>query len=649
MSNSVQIINYRLLNFQSLTRFLLPIILFLGSLKAFGQITITYSVDISNYLASGAYVGPNGIRIGGNFATLNTNLPEWQPSAEQCAMQNLANNLWTISVSYPNSAIGSAQLFKFVNNDWGANEMMDGNNIGCFDESTQNRIFIIPNSDTSICFLWNECTTCTGPINCKSVTNSILQSAIIPTYTSDSCTSVKLDCKPSVFAYNWSYQWMKNGIIIPGANQSSYLAPPSQNNGIYSCTINCPETNLSVQSNSFAKEACFNDVSSQINYLLVQNVSTNGNNSTNKTIQVQFDLSWGNTWWDDINWDAAWVFMKYKTAAGEWKHAKINPTGFDKGQGSPSIIQPTADKLGAFIRLGLKGQGNFNAEGMQLQWNYGLDGLNSVNGLEVKVFAIEMVYQPQGDFSLFGDGSYGFYPEYVTAPGGNVALVNSRLSPVLSLYLENSGNLSNFRIKGDAGIDLNADGAIDNTTFPTGYNSFYIFKYEMSEQAYADFLNCLSPAQVTTVGIAGTSITQNQGQYFAAAPNRACKSATNQNLLAYADWSGLRPLSYFELNKAWNGPNPPNFDDGYCCGGNPADASGNRGKGYYGAKDLRGNVLEPFAGLQSTSFSGLNGDGILAIDGSSNQSAWLNLDIIWGEFILNDNFGQGFRLCRSAE
>ena len=47
------------------------------------------------------------------------------------------------------------------------------------------------------------------------------------------------------------------------------------------------------------------------NNMLVKNVTTTGNNATNKTIQVQFDMSWDNSWRDGINWDAAWVFMKY--------------------------------------------------------------------------------------------------------------------------------------------------------------------------------------------------------------------------------------------------------------------------------------------------------------------------------------------------
>jgi hypothetical protein len=517
----------------------------------------------------------------------------------------------------------------------------------------------------------------------------------------DFCSNRQFSATINQPGSGWSYQWKKDGQAISGANQSAYNSAPQTQNATYTCLASCPNNNASKESNSLAVPGCFGDSTSGINYLLVQNVTTTGNNAGNKTIQVQFDLSWGNTWWDDINWDAAWVFMKYKTASGEWKHAKINPSGYDHGQGSPNIIQPTADKMGAFIRLGLKGQGNFNAEGMQLQWNYGLDGLNSVNGLEVKVFATEMVYQPQGDFtistafrsSVASSGNYDENPNNIqdyklAAPGNNLPVINSRLGPNLS------GPGISMKIKGDAGFDLDSNGTIDVTNYPTGFYPFYIFKYEMSEQAFADFLNCLSPGQVSNLGIPGTSINLNQSQYFAASPNRACKGGNAQRLLSYADWSGLRPATFLELQKAYNGPNYPNnpFGFNYSTGsffylpkesamidfnnGAPLDANGNQGRGLYGAKDLIGNVWEPFIDLGSTTFLPINGNGSISTSGTHDQNGWFDNQLRWGNFtpynsepgpsnyypceifVLNGGgyyqvrqcYGEwGFRLCRSAE
>ena len=58
---------------------------------------------------------------------------------------------------------------------------------------------------------------------------------------------------------------------------------------------------------------------------------------------MQFDLSWDNSWRTSSgstnNWDAAWVFIKYRVASGPWQHAKLNATGNSKGTGLtiPSI------------------------------------------------------------------------------------------------------------------------------------------------------------------------------------------------------------------------------------------------------------------------------------------------------------------------
>jgi hypothetical protein len=41
-----------------------------------------------------------------------------------------------------------------------------------------------------------------------------------------------------------------------------------------------------------------------------------------------------------------------------------------------------------------------------------------------------------------------------------------------------------IKLKGNLGIDSNKDGIIDNLNYPTGFSSFYIMKYELSEQQY---------------------------------------------------------------------------------------------------------------------------------------------------------------------
>ena len=505
-----------------------------------------------------------------------------------------------------------------------------------------------------------------GPL-CSSLTEN--PSAVI-SGNSNGCSEQVLYCSTIPLTDGWEYQWLRNGVPISGETNSNYNATPSSTEGtMYSCVLTCPGTNSNVLASEFEVPACYSDTSSSINYLLVQNVTTTGN-IPGQSIQVQFDLNWGNTWKDDVNWDAVWVFMKYKDAQGLWKHAKISPTGYDHGQGTPNLIEPTADQMGAFVRLALEGQGNFNSEGMQLRWNYGADGLSSVSGLEVRVFAMEMVYHPEGGFSVRRDNpNDDYYSGFVTststylydlkAPGDKVVVVNNHLSPKVSMEGDT------LRIKGDAGMDYNADGVVDNTNYPTGYYPFYLFKYELSEQQYADFLNCLTPVQRGTLGVAGSTITEMDGDYYAANPNRVCTGANPDRLLAYADWSGLRPMSYLELQKAFNGPKNPdaqywfgNIDppawDGYNC--DYMMAGGDYGSGFYGAKSLWFFAYEPFMLTISNTFSRyVHGNGTLSSTGLSNTDSWLNDELHWGQYyngwcdydIIPDKYG--FRLTRSAE
>lgn len=425
------------------------------------------------------------------------------------------------------------------------------------------------------------------------------------------------------------------------------------------------------------------------NNMLVKNVTTTGNNATNKTIQVQFDMSWDNSWRDGINWDAAWVFMKFKDANGLWQHVQLNTTGFANGTGTANTIQVGSDKVGAFVYRSAAGTGTFGATTMQLQWNYGLSGLTNVTGLEVRVFAVEMVYVPQGEYNIAKGfyvipsnccGSNGFNGLF-NAPGNNFPVINTRLTPSLSY---SDGTTATIRIKGDAGIDTNNDGVVDNTIYPTGYKAFYSYKYEMSEQQYADFLNTLNATQITTIGVAGSSITLTNGQYFSSTPNKACGNSNANRLFAYADWSGLRPMTILEFNKASYGPLQPVYNgsccpimNGYSAGGvnsNPNGFSGNisanrilrdvgfsasagtnrgqSGASYYGIMDFTLNATEPVVKLNYFNFTTQNGNGVLGSTGVTDISSWIATGMLMFIDQWEQQYGSGsygFRYVRSAE
>lgn len=136
------------------------------------QVTVTYKVDITNYLSGGATIGANGIRVGGNFAdhggaVTAGNMVNWSPSDANSGMTDQGSNIWSIAVTYPATAIGATQLYKFVNNDWGTNEGTDPANTiatgGCgVDDGAGNinRTLVIPATSTEVCFVWDGCSAC---------------------------------------------------------------------------------------------------------------------------------------------------------------------------------------------------------------------------------------------------------------------------------------------------------------------------------------------------------------------------------------------------------------------------------------------------------------------------------------------------------
>ena len=170
-----------------------------------------------------------------------------------------------------------------------------------------------------------------------------------------------------------------------------------------------------------------------------QNISAGANNAANFAL-VQFDLSWENSWRLGYttgvnNWDAAWVFVKYRVHGGDWTHAYLNDAGHDDGSGTTLDIEAglltpgsafnatTNPALGCFFYRNAAGTGNISNSALQLRWNYGANGLNDNDLVEVKVYAIEMAYVPQGGFDA-GESS----PINPLAKEGSLASVTFQLT-----------------------------------------------------------------------------------------------------------------------------------------------------------------------------------------------------------------------------
>ncbi len=289
------------------------------------------------------------------------------------------------------------------------------------------------------------------------------------------------------------------------------------------------------------------------NNILVTNASISGQNTTTHTSKINFDVAWDNSWrtsTNENNYDAAWIFVKYrKNGTNDWRHATISATGNTPATGASFNI-PT-DGKGAFIYRSANGIGSVNYTANQLQWNYSVDGLLDNETVEISVFALEMVYVPSGSYVLGSGGT-----ETNTFKDG-VSTTPYRVAT--------AGSISTGTTTGTLNFNGSGTGTTIPATFPTGFNAFWIMKYECSQQQFADFLNHLDVARANALNFTGT-MTGTHPNLVPNSPDRAVTTVGFQTNAALADWSGLRPYSELEYEKACRGFNTPALPNEYAWG-----------------------------------------------------------------------------------
>jgi formylglycine-generating enzyme required for sulfatase activity len=418
------------------------------------------------------------------------------------------------------------------------------------------------------------------------------------------------------------------------------------------------------------------------NNITVSNLSLSNENRLENYTFVTFDLTWENSWrlnTGAANWDAAWVFVKYRIGNGEWQHANLHNTEHNVGTGTPATITTgllddntafdatTNPGMGVFVYRSSASFGTFTSTGIQLRWDYGADGITGANNIDVKVFAIEMVRVQAGAFNVGGGGGNNAFtsttintPDATTAPSGSGAL------------------------GGAAGGYPTGQTAPANASWPNGYNAFYCMKYEVTQQQYVDFLNTLTQTQANTrkynssawrYSITGSAV----GSYLTTLKYVACDMSWADGA-AYSDWSGLRPMTELEFEKACRGDQvavngeyawgtagiassayslsnagstsegiATNYSTtvgnaryantvGYITGpvrvGIFAANGSNTGRvsagaSYWGIMELSGNLFErivSIVNLMGRSFTGVHGDGLLDSNGNANPSNWPSFD-----------------------
>ena len=316
------------------------------------------------------------------------------------------------------------------------------------------------------------------------------------------------------------------------------------------------------------------------NNIQVSNVTLTGQDPVNNFTLVQFDLSWENSWRlgsGPSNWDAAWVFIKYRENGGPWQHAKLNyvdGTAASDGHTQPSgcTINTSSDQTGCFVYRDAVGSGNISWTGIQLKWDYGANGVDDESMIDIKVLAIEMVYIPQGSFPLGTRGATGsdetdqFYL-YIGGSGATQSYVFSEGQITIGnpntntsgLYYETTSSFNS----GDQQGPIPA-------AFPKGYAAFYVMKYEVSEEQYIIFFNMLPDAAKASYDITGfdakdanSTVSRNTiqkisgsgyGWLSTAAPSRSVSFINWRMMGGYLDWCGLRPFTELEYEKMCRKP-----------------------------------------------------------------------------------------------
>lgn len=282
---------------------------------------------------------------------------------------------------------------------------------------------------------------------------------------------------------------------------------------------------------------------------------------------LSLQISWDASWRDAENWDAAWVFFKN----GQ------KPNRICSAYAEDASIEIAEDSLGVYIyrKSSTEGDNRFQLT-VELEDDVA----------KTKAYGLEMVYVPQGSFELGTVKSFSDRNEINTSRGSQTSPINAffsydpqgedghggpfRISDESSINIgKNKGDLYyiDAQIPGVDTYSGDKKGQL-GPDFPKGYNAFYQMKYELTQGQYCDFLNSLTSKQAKRRFDPNityenrpkedyrNTIKLDNGIYRTDHPHRACNFLNYWDMLAYADWAGLRAMTELEFEKSARGPKP---------------------------------------------------------------------------------------------
>ena len=348
------------------------------------------------------------------------------------------------------------------------------------------------------------------------------------------------------------------------------------------------------------------------NNITISNV-THLPNSTTNVDTIQFDISWDNSWRNTgtpgttMNYDGAWVFVKVRPScskdsaapASNYNHAWLlnNISAYPAVAGTTlelgtSTVFGSPRAVGVFIYRSSDGAGTFsktirilwdrNLMSQQTGWGF-YSPLNSpyipVNGWDIRVYAIEMVYIPQGAFYL-GDASgtspYGSYCTFGLGNGGSPTQPYSVTSEGAISMGSTSGYLytrQNYSASFMGCSSYNISGTLP-ANWPKGYDAFWVMKYEVTQQQIVDMMNSFNRTFQYNYAPANSSYRSPmaQGQsstsypYWMTGQNPTPPAAPNYRNGCYMPltYDPNAPITFYNnLNNVMNDPTTWNdVDDG---------------------------------------------------------------------------------------
>lgn len=277
-----------------------------------------------------------------------------------------------------------------------------------------------------------------------------------------------------------------------------------------------------------------------------------------------FNISWRNSWHNDRNHDAVWIFFKFLRERSGYVHPLVAQDGHtvtaNHGSSNPDLtFEVPEDRSGLFLYPSSNFRGNID---VTVKVFLDAESFEKVQTSRAyfEVYALEMVEIPKGGLFI-GDSdtaSLAFGAMYRSDANGDPKGQFEIKSEDQTINIgQEAGDLyyrNPTQYEGDQKGTIPAE-------FPKGVSPFYIMKYEPTQGQYVDFLNTLADYQSQNRAnfggkhyySYGGSIGIKDGKYFAEHPNAACNYMSWDDAMAYADWAALRPMTEFEFTKAARG------------------------------------------------------------------------------------------------